>query len=123
MALKTPNLQRGSLNAPERTNTARDPFDTPRRAASVQCAEPYVVRRTGGGKERFFMNDNKNNTPKRLYRSAVDRKICGVCGGLADYFGLDSTLVRLAFIALAVLGFSTGIILYILAAVVMPDQP
>ncbi|MFR4972196.1 MAG: PspC domain-containing protein [Butyricicoccus pullicaecorum] len=69
------------------------------------------------------MNDNKNNTTKRLYRSAVDRKICGVCGGLADYFGLDSTLVRLAFIALAVLGFSTGIILYILAAVVMPDQP
>lgn len=68
------------------------------------------------------MNDNKNNTTKRLYRSAVDRKICGVCGGLADYFGLDSTLVRLAFIALAVLGFSTGIILYILAAVVMPDQ-
>ena len=69
------------------------------------------------------MNDNKNNTQKRLYRSAVDRKICGVCGGLADYFGLDSTLVRLAFIALAVLGFSTGIILYILAAVVMHDQP
>ena len=69
------------------------------------------------------MNDNKHNTTKRLYRSAVDRKICGVCGGLADYFGLDSTLVRLAFIALAVLGFSTGIILYILAAVVMPDQP
>lgn len=68
------------------------------------------------------MNDNKNNTQKRLYRSATDRKICGVCGGLADYFGLDSTLVRLAFIALAVLGFSTGIILYILAAVVMPDQ-
>lgn len=48
------------------------------------------------------MNDNKNNTQKRLYRSATDRKICGVCGGLADYFGLDSTLVRLAFIALAV---------------------
>lgn len=69
------------------------------------------------------MNDNKNNTPKRLYRSATDRKICGVCGGLAEYFGLDSTLVRLAFVALAVLGFSTGIILYILAAVVMPDQP
>ncbi len=62
------------------------------------------------------MNDNKNNTQKRLYRSATDRKICGVCGGLADYFGL-------AFIALAVLGFSTGIILYILAAVVMPDEP
>lgn len=69
------------------------------------------------------MNDNKNNTPKRLYRSATDRKICGVCGGLADYFGLDSTLVRLAFVALAVLGFSTGIILYILAAIVMPDEP
>ena len=69
------------------------------------------------------MDDNKNNSPKRLYRSASDRKICGVCGGLADYFGLDSTLIRLAFIALAVLGFSTGLILYILAAVVMPDEP
>ncbi len=69
------------------------------------------------------MDDNKNNSPKRLYRSATDRKICGVCGGLADYFGLDSTLIRLAFIALAVLGFSTGLILYILAAVVMPDEP
>lgn len=69
------------------------------------------------------MDDNKNNSPKRLYRSATDRKICGVCGGLADYFGLDSTLIRLAFIALAVLGFSTGVILYIVAAVVMPDEP
>lgn len=65
---------------------------------------------------------NENKSPKRLYRSAADRKICGVCGGLAEYFGLDSTLVRLAFIALAVLGFSTGIILYILAAIVMPEQ-
>lgn len=69
------------------------------------------------------MDDNKNNSPKRLYRSATDRKICGVCGGLADYFGLDSTLIRLAFIFLAIMGFSTGVILYIVAAVVMPDEP
>lgn len=69
------------------------------------------------------MEDNKNHGPKRLYRSATDRKICGVCGGIAEYFGIDSTLVRLALIVLAVFGVTSGIWLYILAAIVMPDAP
>ena len=69
------------------------------------------------------MNDNKNNTPKRLYRAAVDRKICGVCGGIAAYFNIDSTLVRLALVVLAIFGVTSGIWLYILAAIVMPDEP
>lgn len=61
------------------------------------------------------------NEKKKLYRSAVDRKICGVCGGLAEYFGLDSTLVRLGFILLAFFGVSSGLFLYIIAAIIMPD--
>ena len=69
------------------------------------------------------MEENKNTSPKRLYRSATDRKICGVCGGIAAYFNIDSTLVRLALVVLAIFGVTSGIWLYILAAIVIPDEP
>ncbi len=59
---------------------------------------------------------------KRLYKSATDKKIDGVCGGIAAYFGIDSTLVRLAWV-IAVLCFGTGIFAYIIAAIVMPREP
>lgn len=64
-----------------------------------------------------------NKGPKRLYRSATDRKLCGVCGGLAEYFELDSTIIRLAIVLLTIFGFSTGIWIYLIAAIIMPDQP
>lgn len=67
------------------------------------------------------MYDNKNR--KRLYRSATDRKLCGVCGGLGEYFDLDSTIIRLAVVLLTIFGFTTGIWIYILAAIIMPDEP
>ncbi|MBS5144796.1 MAG: PspC domain-containing protein [Butyricicoccus pullicaecorum] len=53
------------------------------------------------------MYDNKNR--KRLYRSATDKKLCGVCGGLGEYFDLDPTLIRLVVVLLTIFGFSTGI--------------
>ena len=56
---------------------------------------------------------------KELRRSATDVKICGVCGGIAEYLGVDSNLVRLIWIAVSVFA-GTGILLYILAAVLMP---
>ena len=56
---------------------------------------------------------------KRLYKSITDKKICGVCGGIAEYFAIDSTIVRLAWILFTVLG-GSGIIAYIIAALVMP---
>lgn len=59
---------------------------------------------------------------KKLYRSTGDRKICGVCGGIAEYFNIDSTIVRLAWIALTFLG-ASGILIYIIAAIIMPDDP
>ncbi|MDN5364797.1 MAG: phage shock protein [Eubacteriales bacterium] len=60
---------------------------------------------------------------KRLYRSRKDRRILGVCGGLAEYFEVDPTLVRLAIVVITVLtGFVPGIVLYILAAVIMPGE-
>lgn len=60
---------------------------------------------------------------KKLYRSINDRKIAGVCGGLAAYIDMDATLLRLAWIAVTVLtGVAPGIIGYIVAAIVMPKE-
>jgi len=67
-------------------------------------------------------HDNKN--VKRLYLSATDKKISGVCGGIAEYFGIDSTLVRLLWIFVTIVtGVVPGILAYLVAAVVMPNNP
>lgn len=63
------------------------------------------------------------NEQKKLYRSATDRKVCGVCGGLAAYFGIDATLVRLAAALLIVFSVFSGLLLYIIAAIIMPEEP
>lgn len=57
---------------------------------------------------------------KKLYKSHTDRKICGVCGGVAEYINLDPTVVRLLWIIFACFG-GMGIPAYIIAAIVMPD--
>lgn len=61
---------------------------------------------------------------KKLYRSAKNRMLGGVCGGFADYFGMDPTIVRLIYL---VLSFFTacfpGLILYILCLFVIPNEP
>lgn len=59
---------------------------------------------------------------KKLYKSGTDKKLCGVCGGIAEYFGIDSTVVRLILV-LAVLFAGCGILAYIVAALVMPNKP
>jgi phage shock protein PspC (stress-responsive transcriptional regulator) len=59
---------------------------------------------------------------KKLYKSRIDKKISGVCGGVAEYFGFDSTLVRLAY-AVAVIFGGTGLLLYVVCAIVMPENP
>lgn len=57
----------------------------------------------------------------RLYRSETDKKIAGVCGGIAEYFEIDSTIIRLIWvISIAVYG--TGLLVYIIAAIIMPTK-
>ena len=56
---------------------------------------------------------------KKLYKSN-NRMLCGVCAGLAEYLGIDPTVVRLIWAALGLTG--TGILLYIIAALVMPEN-
>lgn len=59
---------------------------------------------------------------KRLYKSRGSRLLFGVCGGVAEYFNVDPTLVRLAFVA-AVLFWGSGVLLYIVAAIIIPEPP
>jgi phage shock protein PspC (stress-responsive transcriptional regulator) len=58
---------------------------------------------------------------KRLMRSRDDRMIAGVAAGLADYLGMDSTLVRLIFVLLALAG-GPGLLIYIILWIVMPEE-
>ena len=61
--------------------------------------------------------------PKKLYKSSTDRKFSGVCGGVAEYFGTDSTMIRIAWIIVVILtGFFPGVLAYIIAAIVMPEK-
>jgi phage shock protein C len=59
---------------------------------------------------------------KKLRRSRSNCKIAGVCGGLGDYIGVDPTLIRLVWV-LAVFFAGTGILAYIIAWIVMPEEP
>lgn len=59
---------------------------------------------------------------KRLYKSNRSKMIDGVCGGIAEYFGIDPTLVRLAAVLLTCMG-GSGILAYILAAIIIPRNP
>ncbi len=60
--------------------------------------------------------------PKRLYRSVVDKKIGGVCSGLAEYFDIDPLLVRLIFVVLALAG-GGGVLIYLVLWVITPEKP
>ena len=58
----------------------------------------------------------------RLYRSRTNRKVAGVCSGLAEYFNTDATLIRVLFVVLAVLG-GPGLLIYLLLWIVVPVEP
>ena len=59
---------------------------------------------------------------RRLYRSHTDRKLAGVCGGLAQYFNIDATLLRVLFVVLALLG-GPGLVIYLLMWILVPEEP
>ena len=60
--------------------------------------------------------------PRRLERSSTDRVLVGVCGGLAQYLNLDPTLVRILTVVLTVVTGGTPVLLYVVAALLMPER-
>ena len=59
---------------------------------------------------------------RRLYRSRTNRKLAGVCGGLAEYFNTDATLLRVLFVVLTVFG-GSGLLLYLVLWIIVPEAP
>ena len=73
---------------------------------------------------RFFGGGSKSEGDqkmKRLYRSSTQKMLGGVCGGLAEYFSVDPTLLRLLWAMTIVFG-GAGILAYIIAWIIIPDQ-
>ena len=61
--------------------------------------------------------------PRRLTRSRDDRMLSGVCGGVAEYAGIDANLVRLLVVLGTVIGFGSLLVAYVIAWVLMPQAP
>ncbi len=59
---------------------------------------------------------------KKLYRSRTDKKVCGVCGGLAKYLNTDVTIIRLIVVLLCIFA-GGGLLAYIICALVIPEEP
>ena len=60
---------------------------------------------------------------KKLYRSNTDKKLCGVCGGLAEYFEIDSTIIRLLWVVMTFFSAAfPGVLAYIVCALIVPKQ-
>ncbi|NLL77408.1 MAG: PspC domain-containing protein [Clostridiales bacterium] len=62
------------------------------------------------------------NNYKKLTRSQSSRMICGVCGGLGNYLGMDPTVVRLIWLILTFASFGTGLLVYLVAAIIIPEE-
>ena len=71
------------------------------------------------GKQRGDLKMDDRET-RRLYRSDTDKMICGVCGGIGEYFNVDATLIRLLWAVLACSG--TGVVAYFIAAIIIPRR-
>ena len=59
---------------------------------------------------------------KKLFKSNRDKKICGICGGIGEYFNIDPTVIRIAWIFFSALG-GSGLLAYIICAIIIPDNP
>ena len=58
---------------------------------------------------------------KKLYRNTENKMLAGVCSGIADYFDIDPTLVRLGWVVFSLLG-GSGLLAYIIAAIIIPER-
>lgn len=70
---------------------------------------------------QYFTSNTKGNVHGRLHKSSHDRKLAGVCGGIAEFLGVDSTIIRLVCL-LMIFGWGSGLLAYIICALVLPEE-
>ncbi len=64
----------------------------------------------------------KKQEIKKLYRSRKSRMIAGICGGIGEYFGVDPTIIRLVWALFTIASIGGGIILYLIAWIIIPEE-
>ena len=70
---------------------------------------------------QYFAGAQKGTTNGRIHKSARDKKLAGVCGGIAEWLGVDPTIIRIVWAVLA-FGWGTGVLAYLVCAVVLPEE-
>ncbi|MBR2823669.1 MAG: PspC domain-containing protein [Clostridia bacterium] len=70
---------------------------------------------------QYFAKNGGVKTTGKLHRSSGDKKLAGVCGGVAEYLNLDPVIVRLAWAVLS-LGWGAGVVIYLLLAFILPEE-
>lgn len=70
----------------------------------------------------YYKGVTDMNLDKKLYKSSTNKMLAGVCGGIAEYFGVDPTWIRLAWVIFSMTG-GAGVLAYIVAALIIPDEP
>lgn len=70
----------------------------------------------------YIKTESEELIMKKLYKSNSDRKLCGVCGGLGEYFSIDSNVVRLLFVVVGLMSAGGGAVFYLLAALLLPEE-
>jgi len=70
---------------------------------------------------QYFVSSGQGTTHGRIHKSSRDKKISGVCGGIAEWLGVDPTIIRIAWAVLAC-GWGTGVLLYFICAFVLPEE-
>src|SRR6185312_1462849 len=82
--------------------------------AAFGCLDPAGAGMIGA------MNETKET--KRLVRARKGRLLAGVCSGIAEYVGIDVTVIRLIFVAVGVVTFGLGVLIYLAAWIVIPEE-
>jgi phage shock protein C len=97
--------------------------DPSKAAAAIHLSTDDAPRRLCYTRPNIAQRSHTMNTlTNRLYRSQTDRMVAGVCGGLAKYFNIDPTVIRLVFLVMALAG-GPGVLLYLLLWIITPIEP
>jgi phage shock protein C len=106
-----------------------DPLDAflyPEGKKGVSAGKSESKGKSGSTSSKKFSGDFDSyamSKQKKLFKSRTDKKISGVCGGLARYFGISSTMVRLIFAIATIFGYGSMILIYIALAIALPKEP
>lgn len=91
---------------------------TQRAEESAYIREALSCRIEEKGKKKREENKMKD----RLYKSGENKMLCGICGGIGEYLGIDPTLIRLGWVLFCAIG-GSGFLAYVIAAIIIPERP